>query len=108
MFSSEVFLSEDCVFTTNWTFLTELARKSGLPIKDHWMPALIPVSNRSTHDSNSRTASISGYEGLGVLSVSRNKKMPGLLSNSYQALSFRKNIWTICQSGKMYGLKIVL
>lgn len=104
MFSSEVFLSEDCVFTTNWTFLTELARKSGLPIKDHWMPALIPVSNRSTHDSNSRTASISGYEGLGVLSVSRNKKdawafieflsSPEFQEEHLDYMSVWKNVWS--------------
>ncbi len=74
VFSSEVFLSGDCLFSTNWTFLAELARKSSLPIKDFWEPALIPVSRNVSSSADSRTASISGYEGLGVPVTSHDKK----------------------------------
>ncbi len=74
MFSSEVFLSEDCAFTTNWTFLLEQARKTGLPVKDHWEAALIPVSGEIKGELRHSTASISGFEGLGVLSNSDKKE----------------------------------
>jgi len=74
MFSSEVFLSGDCLFSTNWTFLAELARKSSLPIKDFWQPALIPVSGTVSRRVKRQTASISGYEGLGVPVTSHDKK----------------------------------
>ncbi len=74
LFSSEVFLSGDCLFSTNWTFLVELARKSDLPIKNIWQPALIPVSKDLSRRSNRRTVSISGYEGLGVPVTSHDKK----------------------------------
>lgn len=74
IFSSEVFLSGDCLFSTNWTFLAELARKSLLPVKDFWQPALIPVSVTVSRRAKRQTASISGYEGLGVPVTSHDKK----------------------------------
>ncbi len=74
MFASEVFLSEDCAFTTNWTFLLEQARKTGLPVKDHWEAALIPVSGEFMGKNGSVTSSISGFEGLGVMANSEKKE----------------------------------
>ncbi len=74
LFASEVFLSGDCLFSTNWTFLAELARTSSLPIKDDWFPALIPVSKSIYRQQHRQTVSISGYEGLGVPAASRDKR----------------------------------
>ena len=103
VFSSEVFLSEDCAFTTNWTFLLEQARKTGLPVKDHWEPALIPVSKYVLKQGKRRTASISGFEGLGVMTNSVNKdeawsfieflSSPDFQQKHLDYMSVWKNVW---------------
>lgn len=110
IFSSEVFLSEDCVFTTNWTFLLEQARKTGLPVKDHWKAALIPVSETVKGRAAGNTASISGYEGLGVMSNSGNKdsawafieflSSPDFQQKHLDYMSVWKDVWSNSQTEK--------
>jgi multiple sugar transport system substrate-binding protein len=72
-FVSEVFLAGDCMFTTNWSFLIRLLQKNDQPGIQDWRVSPIPVSE-SARAEGKRTASICGFEGLGVLSRSAHKE----------------------------------
>lgn len=75
VFASEVFLAGDCLFTTNWTFLTGLIRDSQLPISRSGNCSLIPISARvSGVDQRNRTSTVSGFQGLSVARNSNNKE----------------------------------
>ncbi len=103
MVSAEVFLAGDSMFTTNWTFMSDLIKKSGQPVKDSWMPALLPVAESTLDKTGRKTVSISGYEGLGVLSVSSHKKSawdfieflsrPGFQKKHLDYMSVWKSVW---------------
>lgn len=73
VFAAEVFIWGDCLFTTNWTFLSGLIRGSELPIRRSGKASLIPsalavVSNGDT------TSTISGFQGLSVTRNSLHKE----------------------------------
>lgn len=76
VFASEVFLSGDCLFTTNWTFLTGLIKESPLPISTSGKASLIPVSMQIPPRAGpgGNTSTISGYQGLSVASNSAHKR----------------------------------
>ena len=81
VFASEVFLSGDCLFTTNWTFLTGLIKESPLPISTSGKASLIPVSMQ-TLPGIKDTSTISGYQGLSVTSNSVQKR------NAWEFISY--------------------
>jgi multiple sugar transport system substrate-binding protein len=68
VFAAEVFIWGDCLFTTNWTFLSGLIRESDQPIHRSAKASLIP-SAQSIASKGENTSTISGFQGL---SVSRN------------------------------------
>ncbi len=72
VFASEVFLSGDCLFTTNWTFLSGLIKESQLPISKSGKASLIPIYRGSGRTDNSST--VSGFQGLTVTRNSLHKK----------------------------------
>ena len=73
VFTAEVFIWGDCLFTTNWTFLTGLIRESELPIRRSGKASLIPSAQVVA--SNGDTAStISGFQGLSVTRNSLHKE----------------------------------
>jgi multiple sugar transport system substrate-binding protein len=79
VFAAEVFLSGDCLFTTNWTFLTGLIKESPLPISTSGKASLIPVSTETLPGvrgpgPGGNTSTISGYQGLSVASNSAHKR----------------------------------
>ncbi len=103
MINAEVFLAGDSMFTTNWTFMSDLIKKSDQPVKNSWMPALLPVAESTLEKTGRETASVSGYEGLGVLSVSQHKKSawdfieflsrPGFQKKHLDYMSVWKSVW---------------
>ncbi len=73
VFAAEVFIWGDCLFTTNWTFLTGLIRDSELPIRRIGKASLIP-SARSEASEGNTTSTISGFQGLSVARNSLHKE----------------------------------
>jgi multiple sugar transport system substrate-binding protein len=72
-FTSEVFQSGDCLFTTNWSFLIRLlgANQKQAPLR--WALSPIPVSE-ATARTGTTTSSVCGFEGLAVTTRSRHKE----------------------------------
>lgn len=73
VFTSEVFLNGDCLFTTNWTFLSGLIKESQLPIYQSGKASLIPISDKYISSTKNPTSSVSGFQGLSVTLNSSNK-----------------------------------
>jgi len=73
VFAAEVFIWGDCLFTTNWTFLTGLIRESELPIRRSGKASLIP-SARAVASKGDTTSTISGFQGLSVAQNSLHKE----------------------------------
>jgi len=73
VFTSEVFLNGDCLFTTNWTFLSGLIKESQLPIYQSGKASLIPISDKYISSTKNPTSSVSGFQGLSVTRNSSNK-----------------------------------
>jgi multiple sugar transport system substrate-binding protein len=73
VFAAEVFIWGDCLFTTNWTFLTGLIRDSELPIRRSGKASLIP-SARTEASKGDTTSTISGFQGLSVTRNSLHKE----------------------------------
>jgi len=74
VFTAEVFIWGDSLFTTNWTFLSGLIAESELPIRRVGKASLIP-SSRAVADSGDNGSTISGYQGLTVAKNSMNKDL---------------------------------
>jgi len=103
VFAAEVFVWGDCLFTTNWTFLSGLIRKSDLAIRRIGKASLIPPAQAaSIRSKNSST--ISGFQGLSVSRNSRYKDkawqfISYLSSPTFQRehlaeMSVWKQVWT--------------
>ncbi|MEW5814213.1 MAG: extracellular solute-binding protein [Spirochaetota bacterium] len=75
VFAAEVFLAGDSLFTTNWTFLTGLIKETEAPIARSARASLIPVSRSNYLGGNSRTSTVSGFQGLSVTRNSGNKRL---------------------------------
>lgn len=73
VFAAEVFIWGDCLFSTNWTFLSGLIRESELPIRRSAKASLIP-SARAVASSGAATSTISGFQGLSVTRNSLQKQ----------------------------------
>ncbi len=73
-FVNEVFLAGDCLFTTNWMYLVELIRKSSKKINSTRIVSGIPVSRKVIKSSGKKNSTICGFEGLAVMSNSKNKR----------------------------------
>jgi multiple sugar transport system substrate-binding protein len=65
VFAAEVFIWGDCLFTTNWTFLTGLIRESELPIRRSGKASLIPSAEAVARNGDT-ASTISGFQGLSV------------------------------------------
>jgi multiple sugar transport system substrate-binding protein len=72
-FTSEVFQSGDCLFTTNWSFLIRLLGGSQKQAQMRWALSPIPVSE-ATAGTGTTTSSVCGFEGLAVTTRSRHKE----------------------------------
>jgi multiple sugar transport system substrate-binding protein len=73
VFAAEVFIWGDCLFTTNWTFLTGLIRESELPIRRSGKASLIP-SAQTVASGGDTASTISGFQGLSVTRNSLHKE----------------------------------
>ena len=73
VFAAEVFIWGDCLFTTNWTFLSGLIRESELPIRRSGKASLIP-SARAVASNGGTASTISGFQGLSVTRNSLHKE----------------------------------
>ncbi len=71
-FTSEVFQSADCIYTTNWSFLIRLLAAGQQPSPVRWALSPIPVS-RAVARTGAATSSVCGFEGLAVTSHSQHK-----------------------------------
>ncbi len=71
-FAAEVFQAGDCLFTTNWLYLTGLLAKSSDPSPFTWVASPIPVS-RDIPAGGPGTSSVCGFEGLAVAARSAHK-----------------------------------
>lgn len=89
VFAAEVFLSGDCLFTTNWTFLTGLIKESLLPISTSGKASLIPVSMQTLSGAKN-TSTISGYQGLSVTSNSSHKRSAWEVINYLSSPEFQE------------------
>lgn len=93
LLSAEVFLKEDCAFTTNWTFLSGLIVNTSDPIKDYAFPALIPSETE-------QSSSINGFIGLAVMKSSSNKNKAWELIQFMASPEFQRrnlnemSVWT--------------
>jgi multiple sugar transport system substrate-binding protein len=72
-FTSEVFQSGDCLFTTNWSFLIRLLGGTQKQAPVRWALSPIPVSE-ATARTGTTTSSVCGFEGLAVTTRSRHKE----------------------------------
>ncbi len=72
-FASEVFLSGDCLFTTNWVFLIRLLSRGEGRDVGCWSLSTLPVS-AAVSAGGTATSSVCGFEGLAVASSSRAKE----------------------------------
>jgi multiple sugar transport system substrate-binding protein len=103
VFTAEVFIWGDCLFTTNWTFLTGLIKESDLPIRETGKASLIP-SSRAIAASGEATSTISGFQGLSVTrnSVHKDKawqfirylSSPEFQRKHLEEMSVWKQVWT--------------
>lgn len=73
VFAAEVFIWDDCLFTTNWTFLSGLIEESDLPIRRVGKASLIPPA-QATMRNGDNTSTISGFQGLSVTRNSSHKE----------------------------------
>jgi multiple sugar transport system substrate-binding protein len=73
VFAAEVFIWGDCLFSTNWTFLTGLIRASELPIRRSGKASLIPSAEAAANKGDGATT-ISGFQGLSVTRNSPHKE----------------------------------
>ncbi len=97
VFASEVFLWGDCLFTTNWTFLTGLIKESELPISKTGKASLIPGQKNIT-------STVSGFQGLSVTRNSSSKttawefirylSSPEFQKMHLDEMSVWKQVWT--------------
>jgi multiple sugar transport system substrate-binding protein len=71
-FTSEVFQAGDCLFTTNWLWLIRLLGGAGKPAGPRWAVSPIPVSSGAPVEAGG-TTSVSGFEGLAVMTRSPHK-----------------------------------
>ncbi len=72
-FTSEVFQSGDCLFTTNWSFLIRLLGGIQKQAPIRWALSPIPVAEAAAR-AGMTTSSVCGFEGLAVTSRSRHKE----------------------------------
>ena len=103
VFAAEVFLWDDCLFTTNWTFLSGLIEESDLPIRRAGKASLIPPA-RATRENGAETSTISGFQGLSVTRNSRHKEQawqfirylssPEFQSMHLEEMSVWQQVWT--------------
>jgi multiple sugar transport system substrate-binding protein len=103
VFAAEVFIWGDCLFTTNWTFLTGLIRESELPIRRTGKASLIP-SAQDTVSRGDNASTVSGFQGLSVTRNSEHKEkawqfIDYLASPAFQRkhlaeMSVWKQVWT--------------
>jgi multiple sugar transport system substrate-binding protein len=103
VFAAEVFIWGDCLFTTNWTFLSGLIKESDLPIRRIGKASLIP-SAEVVASNGDNTSTISGFQGLSVTRNSRHKQeawqfirflsSPGFQRKHLEEMSVWKQVWT--------------
>jgi multiple sugar transport system substrate-binding protein len=103
VFAAEVFIWGDCLFTTNWTFLSGLIRESDLPINRSAKASLIP-SVRAEVSKGDEASTISGFQGLSVTQNSRHKdkawqfiaylSSPEFQRKHLAEMSVWKQVWT--------------
>jgi multiple sugar transport system substrate-binding protein len=103
VFAAEVFLWDDCLFTTNWTFLRGLIDESDLPIRRAGKASLIPPA-RATMENGAETSTISGFQGLSVTRNSVHKEQawqfirylssPEFQSMHLEEMSVWQQVWT--------------
>jgi multiple sugar transport system substrate-binding protein len=72
-FTSEVFQSGDCLYTTNWSFLIRLLGDNQKQAPMRWALSTIPVVEAAA-SAGTTTSSVCGFEGLSVTSRSRHKE----------------------------------
>jgi multiple sugar transport system substrate-binding protein len=103
VFAAEVFLWDDCLFTTNWTFLSGLIEDSERPIRRVGKASLIPPS-RATLRDGAETSTISGFQGLSVTRNSVHKEQawefirflssPEFQRKHLEEMSVWQQVWT--------------
>ena len=103
VFASEVFIWGDCLFTTNWTFLSGLIKESDLPIRRAGKASLIPPA-QAIASSGDESSTISGFQGLSVTLNSVHKEnawqfirylsSPAFQRMHLEEMSVWKQVWT--------------
>ncbi len=103
VFAAEVFIWGDCLFTTNWTFLSGLIKESDLPIRKVGKASLIPPA-QVTARNGTETSTISGFQGLSVTRNSVHKEnawqfirylsSPEFQRMHLEEMSVWKQVWT--------------
>ncbi len=103
VFAAEVFIWGDCLFTTNWTFLTGLIKESDLPVRQVGKASLIPAA-RAVAGSGEDTSTISGFQGLSVTRNSGHKEKawefirylssPSFQRKHLEEMSVWRQVWT--------------
>lgn len=103
VFAAEVFVWGDCLFTTNWTFLSGLITESDLPIRRVGKASLIPPA-QATASSGDETSTISGFQGLSVTRNSVHKEKawqfirylssPAFQRMHLEEMSVWRQVWT--------------
>jgi len=103
VFASEVFIWGDCLFTTNWTFLSGLIKESDLPIRRAGKASLIPPA-QAIANSGDESSTISGFQGLSVTLNSAHKEnawqfisylsSPAFQRMHLEEMSVWKQVWT--------------
>ncbi|HUX11921.1 MAG TPA: extracellular solute-binding protein [Spirochaetia bacterium] len=101
LFSADAFLWGDALFTTNWTFI--LGRMNEVPFNStHFEASLIPVAEAEKKTASS-TSTVSGFQGLSVMSNSRHKDLawrfasylssPEFSRRHLEEMSVWKQVW---------------
>jgi multiple sugar transport system substrate-binding protein len=101
LFSADVFLWGDALFTTNWTFI--LGRMNQVPFNTaHFDGSLIPVAADQKKTAQS-TSTVSGFQGLSVMSDSPRKELawkfvsflssPDFSRRHLEEMSVWKQVW---------------
>lgn len=103
VFAAEVFVWGDCLFTTNWTFLSGLIKEADLPIRRAGKASLIP-SARAIALSGRDTSTVSGFQGLSVTRNSAHKEKawqfirylssPAFQRMHLEEMSVWQQVWT--------------
>ncbi len=103
VFAAEVFTMGDALFTTNWTFLSGLIKKSPYIISKCGRASLIPVA-QSQENNSVKTSTVSGFQGLSVTQNSKHKKSawrfiqflssPAFQKKHLEEMSVWKTVWS--------------